>query len=211
VDPNAGTVQRVWDTVVPLDIDGQAAEIRIDLDWVPGSSPWLAAVLPLLLAVALSTVLLVRPTAAPATLAAAATAALGASAAAWLATPPGGDVEPALLVLPALTLVLLVVGRAMARRGRGMARRGAGSAPAAGPTAGPTRRDGGRWLLVGAAVPLLVWGIVLSPVLVRPIAPGPLPIWFVRGVTAAALAAGAAVVVVVGRRLLAAPDPPLAD
>jgi hypothetical protein len=202
VDPNAGTVQRVWDTVVPMVVDGQRAEVRIDLDWVPGPSPFVAALLPLLLAVALSALLLARPAAAPAALATVAAAGLGVGVATWLAAPSGGDVEPALVVLPALALVLLALWR-------GMARRAAGAEAARGRIAGRITRPSpeGGWLLVGAVVPLAVWGILLTPALVRPIVPGPLPVGIVRGVTAAALAAGVAVGVLVVRRLLADPLP----
>jgi hypothetical protein len=200
VDPDAGTVQRVWDTVVPLTVDGELAEVRIDLDWVPGPSPVVAALLPLVLTVVLSALVLARPAAAPAVLATVAVSALAVSAATWSTSPPGGDADPALVVLPALALTLLAVGRVRARHATD-------DPPQPGWPAdltAPARQVGG-WLLVGAAVPLAVWATLLIPALVRPIVPGPLPLWLVRSVTALALATAAAVVALTLRRLLAAP------
>jgi hypothetical protein len=201
VDPGAGTVQRVWDTVVPLEVDGRAAEVRIVLDWVPGPPPLVAALLPLVLAAALGALLLARPKAAPPVLAGVAVASVGVAVATWVAAPPGGDVEPALVVLPVLALALVVVGRVVARRAEG-------GMPT--PATGWPRLPGATvgWWDLGAAVPMAVWGVLLAPALMRPIVPGPLSTGIVRGVTAAALAVGVAVVVVVGGRLLsAAPRP----
>jgi hypothetical protein len=201
VDPTAGTVQRVWDTVVPLEVDGQAAEVRIELDWLPGPAPFVAALLPLVLAAALSALLLARPAAASPVLAGVAVAALGVGVATWVATPPGGDVEPAPVVLPVLALTLVVVGRGVARR-----RQGGVPSPSTGRPRQPDAAVGWWWDL-GAAVPVTVWGVLSSPALVRPIVPGPLSVWIVRGVTAAALSLGVAVVVVGWRILAAAPQP----
>jgi hypothetical protein len=199
VDPSAGTVQRVWDVGVPLDVDGQAAEVLVDLDWVPGPSPVVASLLPSLLAVAIGALLLVRPSVAPPAIALAGLAALGVGVATWLATPPGGDVEPALVVLPALSLALLVIGGVPSRR-----RPGDDPPPGAAAEL-PTRPPWVvRWLEAGAVVPLAVWGILLAPALMRPIVPGPLPVWLVRGVTAAALAVGVGLVVTLVRRLVTA-------
>jgi hypothetical protein len=183
VDPDAGTVQRVWDTVVPLEVDGEAAEVRLDLDWIPGPSPLVAWPPVLVLAIGLAALLLVRPTVSAVVLGVVALATLAIGGATWLTTPSGGDVEPALIVLPVLALGLLAVAAAVGRR----------------------QRVAGRWLGIGAALPLAVWGILLAPALVRPIVPGPVPIGIVRGVTAAALATGAAALVVAVRRLLTEP------
>jgi hypothetical protein len=206
IDPAAGTVQRVWDTVVPLTVDGGSAEVRIDLDWVPGPSPVVAALLPLVLTVALIALVLARPAVAPTVLAAAAVAALAVSAASWSTIPPGGDADPALVVLPALALTLLAVGRVRARQATDDP---ATSGRPADQTAPARQVDG--WLLVGAAVPLAVWGALLVPSLVRPIVPGPLPLWLVRIVTALALASAAAVVTLTLRRLLEAAGAEVAD
>jgi hypothetical protein len=183
VDPDVGTVQRVWDTVVPLEVDGEAAEVRLDLDWVPGPSPLVAWLPVLVLAIALAALLLLRPAASSVVLGLVALATLAIGGVTWLTAPPGGDVEPALVVLPVLALGLLAIGAAVGRR----------------------QHTVGRWLSTGAALPLAVWGILLAPALVRPIVPGPAPIGIVRGATAAALAAGAAALVVAVRRLLAEP------
>jgi hypothetical protein len=203
IDRNDGTVQRVWDTVVPLEVDGQAVEVRIDLDWVPGAPPLVGGLLVLFATVAWLGLLLLLPAATGLVLAAVASAALGVGVATWVASPPGGDVEPALVVLPALALVLQLVGR-----GVGRLRVGVTPPPVPGTSHAVADRPVGvaSWLEVGAAVPLAVWGILLAPALVRPIVPGPLPVWVVRGVTAAALATGVAVMVVAARRLLTRPQ-----
>jgi hypothetical protein len=205
VDPTAGTVQRVWDVAVPIEVDGQVAEVRIDLDWVPGPSPVVAGAFVLLLMVALVALFLERSAAAPPVVAKVALAALVLGLATWLANPPGGDVEPAVVVLPALALALQAVGHGLARRRPGTA---STSATAGGLV---TRPAGvGAWPETGAVVPLAVWGVLLAPALVRPIVPGPVPVWLVRGITAATLAVAMAVVVLTARRLLTPPltEPP---
>jgi hypothetical protein len=189
VDPTAGTVQRVWDVAVPIEVDGQVAEVRIDLDWVPGPSPVVAGSFVLLLMVALVALFLERSAAAPPVVATVALAALVLGLATWLANPPGGDVEPAVVVLPALALALQAVGHGLARRRPGTA---STSATAGGLV---TRPAGVAWPETGAVVPLAVWGVLLAPALVRPIVPGPVPVWLVRGITAATLAVAMAVVV----------------
>jgi hypothetical protein len=109
------------------------------------------------------------------------------------------------VVLPALALALQAVGHGLARRRPGTA---STSATAGGLV---TRPAGvGAWPETGAVVPLAVWGVLLAPALVRPIVPGPVPVWLVRGITAATLAVAMAVVVLTARRLLTPPltEPP---
>jgi hypothetical protein len=187
VDPGAGTVQPVWDTNVPLLVDGQPVAVEVSLVWLPGPSPVGAWSFVLLAAGVVAALVLWRPPLlVPLVgLATLATGAVGVATTVDL--PPGSDVEPALTVLPGLALLLLGVGMVAARR----------------------RPVVGAALLRAAALPVAVWGLVQAGTLVRPVVPGDLPVGVVRAVTVAALAVGVAVAVESARRLLAPPTAPV--
>jgi hypothetical protein len=193
VDPHAGTVQPVWDTSVPLVVDGQPVTVEVTLVWVPGPSAGLAWALVLLAAAAAVGLVLRFPRAVvPLVVVAALAAGVVGVGSAW-DLPPGSDVETALTVLPALALVLLASGAVVARR----------------------RPAVGGALLRASALPVAVWGLVQAGALVRPVVPGGLPVGGVRAVTVLVLAVAVAVAVDAARRLLAGPpatsDPDVAS
>ncbi len=181
VDPSAGTPQEVFAWEVPLVVDGAAARIEGTLLWLPGPPiglPVGLAVVTLAAAVALG---LRGMRARGAGIVTVGLAALAAGVVATVSSPPGGQVEPVLLVLPAVALGAWLLGR--------LPSRGA-----------PPR----RWLTDAAAIPLLGWGLWSVALWWRPIAPTPLPIGLVRGLVVAALAVGLAGVIALARRALPA-------
>ncbi|MFO7960268.1 MAG: hypothetical protein R6U94_04915 [Nitriliruptoraceae bacterium] len=181
VDPTAGTTQEVFAWEVPLVVDGAPARIEGTLVWLPGPPvglPIALAALTLAAAVGLGR----RPT--PDRGVAVVTVGLAALAAGTVATvssPPGGEAEPALIVLPAVGVAVGLLARLR-----------------------PGVTGVGGWLTDAAAIPLLGWGLWSVTVWWRPIAPTPLPIGIVRGLVAAALAVGLAGMVALGRRALQA-------
>ncbi len=196
VDTAAGTVQHVMDWVVPLRVDGRDVEVVGVLSWLPGPAP----ALPLgsvAVVMFLGTVLALRvarllPAAIGAT--ALLTGAVGASQ--HVGLPAGADADAALVVLPALALVVL--GAAL------LVRRRAGPSPGTGvgaPEAVPPL-DRAGWLVVLAGFPIGVVGVLGSGALWRPIVPGPLHVGIVRFVVATALVVGFASVVLLGQAVL---------
>ena len=179
VDPTAGTAQEVFTWEVPLVVDGGHARIEGTLVWLPGppaALPIGLAVLTLAAAVALG---LRGRGARSAGVLGVGLAALAAGVVATVSSPPGGEAEPALIVLPAVALGVGLVDRLRP-----------GGTPARG------------WLADAATLPLLAWGLWSVAVWWRPIAPTPLPIWVARGLVAAALAVGLAGIVALSRRVL---------
>ncbi len=175
VDPTAGSAQEVFAWEVPLVVDGAPARVEGTLVWLPGppaAVPIALAALTLAAAVGLGR----RPT--PDRGLGVVTVGLGALVAGIVATvsaPPGGEAEPSLIVLPAIS-----VGVALLARLRPSSPRG--------------------WLTDAAAIPLLGWGLWSVAVWWRPIAPTPLPVGIVRGLIAVALAVGLAGIVALVRR-----------
>jgi hypothetical protein len=181
IDPSAGTAQQVFAWEVPLVVDGAPARIEGTLVWLPGPP----AVLPIGLAVltlAAAIGLGVRGTRARGiAVVGVGLTALAAGVLATVSSPPGGQAEPALIVLPAVAVGAWLLGRL----------RPGGTASRA-------------WLTDAAAIPLLGWGLWSLAVWWRPIAPIPLPIGVVRGLVAAALMVGLAGMIALGRRALQA-------
>lgn len=179
VDPSAGTAQEVFAWEVPLVVDGAPARIEGTLRWQPGPP----AVVPIGLAVltlAASVGLGLRG-ARPRGVGVVGVGlvALAAGVVATVSSPPGGQAEPALIVLPAVAVGAGLVGRLRS-----------GGSPARG------------WLGDAATLPLLAWGLWSIAVWWRPIAPTPLPIGIVRALVAGALAVGLAGIVALSRRVL---------
>lgn len=191
VDASLNEPQRVSEWAVPLVVDGRDVELRGELDWVPGPAPALA-VGTVLLAVAAGTWLaLRRESALPAAIALGAVLTGGVGLTTVLGMPTGADAEPALVVLPALAIAVLVIGRI---RGRRDARRAA-------------------WTVPAAALPVALWGVVQWGALTRPIVPGPLPSVVVLATTAVALGLAGGAAIVMSRQVLAATalDPDTVD
>jgi hypothetical protein len=181
VDPDAGTPQPVWDWTVPLIVDGRQVELTGSLTWLPGPSPALPIGLTLVLAAVTVAVVWRWRAALVPLLAVAIVAGAAIGAAKLIGLPAGADGEPALLVLPAIATGAVLLGTVLGRR-----------------------QAAATWLIPAAGVPVLVWGILQSGALVRPIVPGPVAVEVVRVVVAATLAIGAAAVAAAGRQLLAA-------
>jgi hypothetical protein len=181
VDPSAGTAQEVFAWQVPLVVDGAPARIEGSLVWLPGPP----AVLPIGLAVltlAAAVGLGLRGTRQRGVaVVGVGLSALTAGAVTTVSSPPGGEAEPALIVLPAVAVGAWLLGRLQPREAASQG-----------------------WLADAAAIPLLGWGLWSVAVWWRPIAPIPLPIGVVRGLVAAALAVGLAGVVALARRALQA-------
>jgi len=182
VDPAARTPQRVFDWQVPLVVDSAPARIEGTLVWLPGppaAVPLGLAILTLAAGLALGRS---GPRARAVGLGAVGLAALTAGVVAAVASPPGADGEPALIVLPAVAL-------------------GAGLLARLRPAGAP-----GRLRLADAAtIPLLAWGLWSVTVWWRPLTPGPLPVGLGRALVAATLAVGLAGLVALGRSALQAP------
>ena len=180
VDPSSGEVEPVTDWgPVPLTVDGRDVNLTGDLVWVPGPPPLVPIVLVGLAVAAAVLLVLRRPRTVPAAvlLVAAVTAVVGSAAVFGL--PPGSDGRPALLVLPGLAAVLTLAGVALRRR---------------------NGADQG-WLVPAGGVPLLAWGVLEAGALTRPIVPGWVPLWGVRGAAAAAIGVGTAALLLLLRRL----------
>ena len=180
VDPDAGAPQQVLTWEVPLLLAEVPATITGELDWLPGPGPTVPVLLALLTLVAAG--VLVRFGAVGYALLGVApvTAAVGV----WTVqvAPPGSDLEPVLVVLPAVAVASLVLARVVDRG----------------------RPGSGRWLANAATLPVLAWGGWWVTTWLRPIAPTSLPVGVLRGVVAAALAVGVAGIVTLVRDLLAA-------
>ena len=183
VDPSEGVVEPVFDWgPVPLTVDGRDVNITGELVWVPGPPPLVPIALLGAAVVAASLLFLRRPGTVPVTVlaVAAVTAVVGSSAV--LGLPAGSDGRPALLVLPGIAAVLAVVGAVWRRR---------------------DEADQG-WLVAAGGVPLLAWGVLQAGALTRPIVPGWLSVWWVRGAAAVAIGVGAAALLLLLRRVTAA-------
>lgn len=188
VDPSRREQQPVLDLEVPLIVDDRDVVVHGSVVWRPGP-PWSVVALLLLGGVGLPAAVLRRWSGArDLLLAGTVTAAAAVGAGSVLGRVPGVDVDPALLVLPALALVLVAVGRWAAVAGR----------------------PGGPHLAAGAVVPLTVWSVLLLGALTRPVVPGLLPVAVVRPVVALTLgvALAAAVVTVREAGWLRLPDDP---
>jgi hypothetical protein len=157
---------------------------RGELVWHPGPSPvMVVGLLALTVAAGLALAFLRRvPASVLAGVGAVPAAVVGILPAVGL--PTGADVDPGLIVLPLLAIGLAAVGLRLALRDPGAIR---------------ARVIGGA-----AGLPLLVWGVLQSGALTRPIVPGPLPVGVVRGVAALAIGLGVAALAVLGRDLLQA-------
>jgi hypothetical protein len=182
VDTGRDEVQQVTAWTVPLVIDGREVTIEGELDWLPGPSPALPTGALLLTLIAGVGVALRRASWLPGTIAVGAVLTGAVGAAASVGLPTGADIEPALVVLPALAAVMLGAARLWARRDPEQA----------------------AWMVPAAALPVAVWGIVQWGALTRPIVPGPIPSEVVLLITAAAFGIAAAAATVIGRQLLAA-------
>jgi hypothetical protein len=186
VDPGAGEVQRVSDWELELSVDGQDAAVSGQLDWVPSPSPVLPVIVTLVVAALGVVLVLRRPAVAPvvALVGAAAAGTVGVASAVGL--PPGADWEPALVVLPAVTLLLVGVSRLLRRRG------GTGAAV----------------VTALAGFPILVWSVLLVRAFASPIVPTALPSPLARVLIAVALGVGLVAVVDTARAVLRAPSTP---
>lgn len=183
VDPTAGTPQPVQDWEVPLLVDGVPVTVRGELVWLPGPSPAGPVALVGGLVLVMVALAVIRPDRVPWMVLGGALATGAASLASNVGLPPGADGDAALVILPLLALALAALGLRLT-----------------------SREEGWRGPLIGAAggVPLLVWGILKSGALTRPIVPPPLPTGLVRFITALALAIGVAAAVALVRRAIAA-------
>lgn len=168
VDPDVVAVQHVQDWQVPLLVDDREVVVSGRLAWAPGPSPLVAVAGLLVAATAAIGLTARRPGLAGVLVASVGAAALAGAAADRITTPPGAEHDPVLLVLPLLALTLLAAAAGLGRRQPGRA----------------------GWLRAAAGLPLLVWGAVQAAVLVRPLAPGLLPVGLTRVVVAAAVVAG---------------------
>jgi hypothetical protein len=172
VDPDLDTVQRVREASLPLLVDGQEVTVEIVLDWLPGRSPAVVGLVVLLVAVAVAAAVLAVPGLLVPVVTVTASAALGVGLATQLAVPPGGDGDPALVVLPTTTLVMLAAARWAAR----------------------ARPASARWLTFASVLPLTAWGMWSSPALFRPVVPEPLPAVAVCTVVVVAVAVAVAAI-----------------
>lgn len=183
VDPSVREVQRIWDWSLPLVVDGRDVTVQGELVWVPGPTPLVPVGLVVVLA-ALAVAAAWRWPGTAGWMALAGTAVTAAVGAAKLTVvPAGAEGEPALVVLPAVTLALLTVGLVAGRRGIGRA----------------------GLLVAAAGIPLLIWGVLQAGALSRPIVPGPVPAVWVRVAVAVAVAVGLASLTAAVRALLAGP------
>ena len=158
VDSSLDEVQEVWPWEVPLIVDGAEVVIHGELAWVPGPGP-VVPVLALIIATAVA-VLAARSVGPDPLIGVAAllTIALGVSS--NLGLPPGADRLPALWVLPAVSIGVLLIGRMLSRGDdlRGAVLRALSAVPPA----------GGAVLMIGALVRPIVPGL-FSPVTIRTI------------------------------------------
>jgi len=181
VDPTQGTVQEIFAWEVPLVVDGEPARVEGVLAWLPGPPVGLPIAL-LVLSLAAAVGLVRRPPRDRGVgVMGVGLGALAAGVVATVSSPPGGQAEPSLIVLPAVAVAAGLLARL--RPG------------------GPAVRG---WLTDAAAIPLLGFGLWSLPVWWRPIAPTPLPIGVVRLLVAAGLAVGLAGSIALARRALQA-------
>jgi hypothetical protein len=180
VDASRREPQQVSDWSVPLMVDGREVQLRGELEWLPGPSPVLPMGAVLVTAAAGAWLGLRRATGLPAAIAVGAVLTGGVGLSASLGLPAGADAEPALVVLPALSIGVLLAARLWARRDAGQA----------------------AWMTPAAGLPIAVWGIVQWGALTRPIVPGPLPSELVLVTVAIAFGLAIAALVVVGRQVL---------
>lgn len=169
----AGGAQQVGDGWrVPLVVDGQDAVIRGTLTWLPAASPGL----PIGIAVVAlaAAVLAVRRW----PVGGAAGGVLGVGLVALLVgvvattvMPPGVDVQPFLVPLPALVVFVALIGALIAAR----------------------RPLQGRVIIGLAALPLVAWAVAQSGALTRPVLPFGLPDALVRATVGLAAGAGVGV------------------
>jgi hypothetical protein len=180
VDPGAGQAQPVTAWELPLTVDGEEVVASGELVWLPPASPVPAAVTVLLVAGLGVALLLRRPAFAPVVTVVGALAAGTVGVAGSVGLPPGADADPAHVILPAVSLVL--VGVAFAVRSR--------------PGLGPA--------LVGglAGLPLLVFSVLLFRALTAAIVPTVLPDLAARLLVAVTLGAAIAALVAAGRSVV---------
>lgn len=184
VDTGADTAQPVQTWELELTVDGQPVTIAGELVWRPGGMPWPAGLAVAVAALAGAAVWR-RPDLAPWVAAAGVLPAAALGVAASVGWPPGADTEPALLLLPGVTLLLVGVARLVRSR----------------PGIGPQ--------LIGAltGVPLLVAGVLWSRALTAPIVPTALPDAGARVLLAVTLGVGVSAVVAAARRVLVPTEP----
>jgi hypothetical protein len=185
VDPSAGTPQPVQTWAVPLTVDGQDVTLTGELVWLPGPSAAVPVGVLALAVVAGLALAWARPSWVPGVIGGASLLGLGAGVAANVGLPPGADGERFLAVLPVLAFAVLAGGLLVARRD----------------AAGAVR---GRLIAAAAGIPLLVWAIIQTGALTRPIVPGALPAAAVRVTVGIAVAAGIAGLATALRTALAA-------
>jgi hypothetical protein len=184
VDTGAREAQPVMDWEVPMLVDGREVVATGELVWHPGPQPWVVVGLVALTLGAGLALAFVRRVPAPVLAAVGAVPAGLAGLAQAVGLPTGADIDPALLVLPALAIVLGAAGLRLTQRDPGALR--------------------GRAIGAAAGLPLLVWGVLSAGALTRPVVPGLLPVGVVRAAAALALGLGAAALAVLVRDLVQA-------
>ncbi len=168
VDTQVREVQPVLDWEVPLVVDGRPVTVTGSLVWVPSPGP----LVPVGAALSVAALLfaLRRRLTPLVTAAVAVAAALAVSVPMVTGLPPGADGDVALVALPVVGAVLALVGARW-----------------------PEGRRAGLVQAV-AAVPLLVWVVLLRAALTRPIVPGPLSVGVVQVAVVLVALAGVATV-----------------
>jgi hypothetical protein len=185
IDPDADEPQSVLTWTLPLLVDDQPVEVSGELAYLPSPSPVVPGLLLVVVLAGGVALALRQPAAVPVVALAGALAAGVVGVASVVGLPPGADTEPALLILPAVAVVLLGVGAAI--RGR--------------PGVGP------RLITALAGLPLVVWGVLLARALTSAIVPTALPSGVARLLVAVVLGAGLASLVAAARTVLVTPTP----
>lgn len=180
IDTGTDAEQPVQDWQLELTVDGEPVVVAGELVWLPGPSPVLPAGVALLVAAGGVAVALRRAAALRWVILTGALAAGVVGVAATVGWPAGADSEPALLILPGLSVLLVTVAQLVRRR----------------PGIGPAL------LAAAAGIPLLVWAVLWGRALVTPIVPTTLPDVAARSLIAVVLGVGVSAVVAIGRELL---------
>jgi hypothetical protein len=171
VDTGLAEPQHVFDWEIPVVVDGDEALVRGDLTWHPGPASWVPTAL--LIAAAVLAVGLVLGLGVPAAVLSlvGAVPALAAGILQVTGLPTGGEGDLFVAVLPGLAVLVGGGGLVLSRREPGSMR--------------------GSLIGASAGLPLLVWGVLQSGALTRPIVPEPLTAPVLRVIVALALACGA--------------------